>query len=160
MDNRLYPSANQISPTPQLETAPIDSDMIEVIRGDSAQKYISLLNLFSEYSGSGLPTIPFTETAYTASGAITGVSCVALNKATVAKLEMTIAAPEPGWLLVIYQKDAGTLGHTVTLTAGTYNGTNKIATFNAQNKGLVLLGVSATRFLVVANVGTVVLSGT
>ena len=158
MDNRLYPSAKQIIPTAWLETVPTDSDMVEVIRGDSALKYISLLNLFTAYPGSGLLNMPFTETAYTASGAISGVSCVALNNVT--KLVMTVAAPEPGWLLVIYQKDAGTAAHTVTLTAGTFNGTNKIATFNAQNKGLVLLGVSATRFLIVANVGTVTFSGT
>ena len=151
MDNRLYPQGNKIAPASELITAPTDTDMIEVIRGNSGQKYVSLLNLFSQYSGTGLSNAPFTETAYTASGAIAGVSCVALNKATVAKLEMTIAAPAPGWLLVIYQKDAGTLGHTVTLTSGT---------FNAQNKGLVLLGVSATRFLIVANVGTVTFSGT
>ncbi len=157
MDNRLYPSGKQIIPTSWIETMPTNSDMVEVISGDSSQKYISLLNLFRAY-----PTIaklPFTETAYTASGAISGVSCVALNKLT-PKLQMTIAAPEPGWLLAIYQKDAGTAAHTVTLTAGTFNGTNKIATFNAQNKGLVLLGVSATRFLIVANVGTVTFSGT
>lgn len=160
MDNRLYPSGKQVIPSAWIDTVPTDSDMVEVIRGDSAIKYISLLNLFTAYPGSGIANQTFTETAYTASGAISGVSCVALNKASVAKLEMTIAAPEPGWLLVIYQKDAGTLGHTVTLTAGTYNGTNKIATFNAQNKGLVLLGVSATRFLIVANVGTVTFSGT
>jgi hypothetical protein len=157
MDNRLYPSGKQIIPSAWIDTVPTDSDMVEVIRGDSAQKYISLLNLFTAYPGSGLLSHTYTETAYTASGAISGVSCVALNK-TSPKLEMTIAAPEPGWLLYIYQKDAGTAGHTVTLTAGTYNGTNTIATFNAQNKGLVLLGVSATRFLIVANVGTVTFS--
>jgi hypothetical protein len=72
---------------------------------------------------------------------------------------MTIAAPAAGRFLIIYQKDAGTAGHTVTLTSGTYNGTNTIATFDEYGECLVLLGVSATRFLVVSNVGSVGLSG-
>ena len=157
MDTRLYPSGKKIIPVGWIETTPTGSDLIKVVRGNSTQKAIMLQNLFKSFPA--MAKLPFTETAYATTGAaIKGVSCVALNSLT--KLALTIAAPEVGWLLVIYQKDAGTAAHTVTLTSGTYNGTNKIATFNAQNKGLVLLGVSATRFIIVANIGTVTFSGT
>ena len=157
MDTRLYPSGKKIIPVGWIETTPTGSDLIKVVRGNSTQKAIMLQNLFKSFPT--MAKLPFTETAYATTGAaIKGVSCVALNSLT--KLALTIAAPEVGWLLVIYQKDAGTAAHTVTLTSGTYNGTNKIATFNAQNKGLVLLGVSATRFIIVANIGTVTFSGT
>ena len=157
MDTRLYPSGKTIIPVGWIETTPTGSDLIKVIRGNSAQKALTLVDLFKSFPT--MANLPFTETAYATTGAtIANASCVAMNSLT--KLQLKIAAPEVGWLLVIYQKDAGTAGHTVTLTTGTYNGTNKIATFNAQNKGLVLLGVSAKRFIIVANIGTVTFSGT
>lgn len=80
-----------------------------------------------------------------------------LNNSSAA-IAVTIDAPKPGWLLVISQKDSGTQGHTVTLTAGTFDGTNDVATFNAANETLVLLGVSATRFVIIENIGSVGLS--
>lgn len=83
-------------------------------------------------------------------------SYVQLNSTT--KIEATIAAPTAGRFLVITQADAGTAGHTVTCTAGDFDGTNAIATFNAAEETLVLLGVSATRFVVVENIGSVALS--
>ena len=102
--------------------------------------------------------LTFEAEEYTASGAISSdVSYVELNKSG-ASLAMTIAAPEAGRFLVIVQTDSGTAGHTVTLTAGTYDGTNNVATFNAQNECLVLFGVSATRFVIVENIGAVGLS--
>ena len=96
--------------------------------------------------------------AITANGAIAATTELAtLNKADGA-LAVTIAAPSAGRFLVITQLDAGTHGHTVTLTSGTYDGTNLKATFNAAGKSLVLYGVSATRFLIVANIGSVALA--
>ena len=96
--------------------------------------------------------------AMTASGAISGdYSLVTLNSTT-PKIEATIAAPTAGELLVITQLDAGTAGHTVTLTAGTFDGTNDVATFNAAGETLVLVGVSATRYMVVENIGSVAFS--
>lgn len=102
-------------------------------------------------------TRPFRTQAMTANGAILETSdFVTLSKSGV--LAATIAAPRAGRLLVIQQIDAGTDGHTVTLTAGTYNETATIATFNADNEMLVLYGVSATRFVIVENIGAVALS--
>lgn len=84
------------------------------------------------------------------------VGYVQLNSTT--KIEATIAAPTKGRMLVITQSDAGTAGHTVTLTAGDYDGSNNIATFNAAEETLVLLGISATRFVIIENIGSVGLS--
>lgn len=49
--------------------------------------------------------------------------------------------------------------HTVTLTAGTWNGTNTVATFADINDALVVVFDSAGNGTVVANVGSVGLSG-
>lgn len=165
MDKRLYPSGQSLVPTRDIETSPTASDYIETIRSSIKQKWISLTNLFASPPPIGSTTpapitatyLKIAETEYTASGAIdANVSVAALNKTS--KIEMTIAAPAAGRFLIIYQKDAGTAGHTVTLTAGTFDGSHTIATFNAQDKCLVLFGISATRFVIVANIGTVALT--
>ena len=52
----------------------------------------------------------------------------------------------------------GTAAHTVTLTGGTFNGTNTIATFNLRDEMLVVHFDSAGRGQVIANVGSVALS--
>lgn len=98
----------------------------------------------------------------TASGAISvqknGV--VQLNHATVA-IAATIAAPAAGDDLVIVDNSAsGTAGHTVKLTAGTFDGTNNTATFAAPGKALHVIGLSATRYFILENIGTVALSST
>jgi hypothetical protein len=99
-----------------------------------------------------------TAVAYTATGAIGDAdSVVDLNHATV-KIEATIPRPTPGRILVITQIDTGTVGHTVTLTSGTFDGTNNTATLNAQYEALVLLGISNKRFLILKNYGSVALS--
>ncbi len=99
----------------------------------------------------------FNATELTASGAIDShASYVELNNTT--KIEATIAAPSAGRFLVITQTDAGTAGHTVTCTAGDFDGSNAIATFNAAEETLVLFGVSSTRFVIVENIGSVALS--
>jgi hypothetical protein len=99
-----------------------------------------------------------TAVAYTATGAIAEADTVVdLNHSSV-KIEATIAAPRPGRLMVITQIDTGTAAHTVTLTQGTFDGTNNTATFNAQYEALVLLGISDKRFLILKNYGSVALS--
>ncbi len=99
-----------------------------------------------------------TAVAYTTTGAINNAdSVVDLNNNGV-KIEATIANIEPERLLVITQIDGGTDAHTVTLTTGTFDGTNNTATFNAQFEALVLLGISQKRFLILKNYGSVALS--
>lgn len=103
--------------------------------------------------------LDLSPTELTASGPIAvNVSHVELNSTT-PLIAATIAAPAAGWLLFITQTDAGTAGHTVTLTAGTWDGTNPIVTFNAQFDTLVVWGLSATRFIIFENIGAVAFSG-
>ena len=100
-----------------------------------------------------------TETAYTASGAITNNGAVSLNQSGSA-LAMTLADPGgAGKYLIITQIDSGTQGHTVTTaTAGGFDGTNNTATFNAQYECLVLYSISSARWVIVENIGAVALS--
>lgn len=65
----------------------------------------------------------------------------------------------PSTLMIIKNTSAtGTAAHTVTLTGGTYNGTNTIATLDARDEMLVVYFDSAGRGQVIVNVGTVGLS--
>ena len=96
----------------------------------------------------------------TASGAVTpGVMSVELNHTTVA-IAATIATSldHQGLLVVKDTSASGTAAHTLTLTAGTFNGTNNVATLNAPNEALVVWIDSAGNGTVVENVGTVALS--
>jgi hypothetical protein len=99
--------------------------------------------------------------ALTASGAITvgkhGV--VTLAHATVV-IAATLAAPTSGYDLIIVNTSAsGTVAHTVTLPAGvTFDGTNNTATLDAPNEALHIVAVSATRWYIVDNIGSVALS--
>lgn len=65
----------------------------------------------------------------------------------------------PNTLLIVKDTSAsGTAAHTLTLTGGTFNGTNTIATLNARDEFLMVWFDSAGRGQVVANVGSVALS--
>lgn len=94
----------------------------------------------------------------TASGAIpAGVQVTELNHASV-----IIAATytvEPNTIRIFKDTSAtGTANHTVTLTGGTFNGTNSIATFNARDDFIEVHFDSAGRGSVIANVGSVTFS--
>lgn len=91
----------------------------------------------------------------TASGTVPDGSYVNLNHATVAIAASVV--PVAGRILIVTQKDAGTVGHTLT-TAGTFDGTNNTATFNAQYETLVLLAIDTTRWVIIGNFGSVGLS--
>lgn len=98
--------------------------------------------------------------ALTATGAITLTSgLVTLSHATVV-IAATKAAPTAGDVLYIVNTSAsGTAAHTVTLPSGvTWDGTNRVATLNAPGEALLAIAVSATRFFVVANIGSVAFS--
>lgn len=98
-----------------------------------------------------------TSTSYVADGAIDADDGFVLLDASSASTDMTIAAPAAGRLLVISCVSAAN-SCTVTLTAGTFDGTNDTATFDAAAETLVLFGISATRFVIVENIGAVALS--
>lgn len=97
----------------------------------------------------------------TASGAITpGVQSVQLNK-TNGTIAATIANANAhqGLFHVKAITEPGPGGdHTVTLTAGTWDGTNTVATFADINDALVVYFDSAGNGSIVANVGSVALS--
>jgi len=101
-----------------------------------------------------------TSQELTASGAVTpGVSSIELNHATVI-IEATIATTldHQGLFVVKDTSASGTAAHTLTLTVGTFNGTNNVATLNAPDEALVVWFDSAGDGTIVENVGTVALS--
>lgn len=96
----------------------------------------------------------------TATGAVSGgVQSVELNHASVV-IAATIASAQDhaGIFVVVDTSASGTAAHTCTLTAGTWDGTNTIATLNAPKEALVVWFDSAGNGTIVENVGTVGLS--
>lgn len=96
----------------------------------------------------------------TASGAITIDNGVVLLSAVTPAIAATLDAPTAGdELFIINTSASGTAAHTVTLPSGvTWDGTNRIATLNAPDEALHVVAVSATRFYIVVNNGTVAFS--
>lgn len=96
----------------------------------------------------------------TATGTVTpGVQSIELNHATVAVVA-TIAdsSAHEGLFIAKDTSATGTAAHTLTLTSGTFNGTNNKATFNAPNEALVVYFDSAGNGTILENVGSVALS--
>jgi len=96
----------------------------------------------------------------TSSGAITaGVQCVQLNHASTPVVTTIANAANHQGLFVVKDISAtGTAAHTLTLTAGTFNGINNVATLNALNECLVVYFDSAGNGTIIENVGSVALS--
>lgn len=100
--------------------------------------------------------------ALTSSGAITiGSGLVTLAHATVI-IAATLAAPVAGDELIITNTSAsGTVAHTVKTAAGvTFDGTNNTATIDAPEDLLHIVAVSATRWKIITNIGSIGLSST
>lgn len=96
----------------------------------------------------------------TASGAVdAGAKCVQLNHATVA-VAATIAdaADHAGFFAVVNTSPSGTAAHTLTLTEGTFDGTNNTATLNAPAESLLVFFDEDGNGTVVVNTGAVGLS--
>lgn len=96
----------------------------------------------------------------TVTGAVTaGVQSVELNHATVAVAATIADSTNHQGLLVVKDTSAsGTAAHTLTLTAGTFDGTNNKATLNAPNECLIVYIDSAGDGTIVENVGAVALA--
>jgi hypothetical protein len=89
------------------------------------------------------------------------IRVIELNHASTA-IEKTIASMVPYAGQIVCVKDisaTGTAAHTVTITTGTWNGTNKVITLNALNECLVVAVDSAGNGTVLVNIGEVALSG-
>lgn len=100
--------------------------------------------------------------ALTASGAVpadTGI--LELNHASVviAATIADLAAFGPGLFTIRNTSASGTAAHTVTLTNGTWNGTNKVATLDAPGEALTVRVDSTGRGQIIENTGAVGLSG-
>ncbi len=96
----------------------------------------------------------------TASGAVTaGKQSLQLNHASVV-IASTIAdaSLHQGIFHIKDISATGTAAHTVTITTGTFDGTNKVATLNALNECLVVYFDSAGNGTILENVGAVALS--
>lgn len=96
----------------------------------------------------------------TESGAVSDlVQSIELNHASVV-VAATIAdaADHQGLLIVKNTSASGTAAHTLTLTSGTFDGTNNVATLNAPNEALAVFIDSSGDGTVLANVGSVALS--
>jgi hypothetical protein len=99
----------------------------------------------------------------TATGAITAKKhgLAMLSHATVI-IAATLAAPTAGDDLVIVNTSAsGTVAHTVKAAAGvTFDGTNNTLTLDAPEEAVHLVALSATRWKIMENIGSVGLSST
>ncbi len=96
----------------------------------------------------------------TASGAVTaGVQSVELNhNSTAIAATIADASDHQGLFIVKDTSASGTAAHTLTLTSGTFDGTNNKATLNAPKEALVVYFDSAGNGTIVENVGSVALA--
>ena len=94
----------------------------------------------------------------TASGVVNrGVNALELNHASTS-IAATIADPTYHQILCVKQIDAGTAGHTVVLTSGTWDGTNDTITLDADLECIIVIFDSAGDGTIIENVGSVSLS--
>lgn len=89
-----------------------------------------------------------------------GVQSVEVNHGSTPVLVAVADAKEhQGLFAIVNTSGSGTEAHVVTLTSGSFNGTNNIATLNAPLEALFVWFDSAGAGTVVENVGSVALSG-
>jgi hypothetical protein len=140
----LAPGGKIDSEAQTLSNKTLTSPVINGGTGSFSGSFLGVLNA---------TTLKQTAVEYVADGAIAPTdSYVKLNAAN-ATCDMTIAAPIAGHWLIITATDVSN-SVTVTCTAGDFDGTGAsgdVATFNAVEDTLVLFGISATRWIIVAN---------
>ncbi len=130
-------------------------DIIIVAAGDSLHRLIVIAS-----SASTVTTLSETSQELTVTGAVNaGVKSVELNHAsTIIAATIATALTHPGLFAVVNTSASGTAAHTVTLTAGTWDGTNSIVTLNAPAEAILVWFDSAGAGTIVENVGSVALS--
>jgi hypothetical protein len=99
----------------------------------------------------------------TVSGAVTaGVQSIELNhtSVTIAATIATSVAHQGIFIAKATTEPGGSGDHTLTLTVGTFDGTNDIATFADVNDALAVYFDSAGNGTILENVGSVALSAT
>lgn len=91
--------------------------------------------------------IKYQSNAYTSASAIDVNDTLVLLTPGTSTVAYSYAAPVPGHKVYFHKTDAtGTAN--VQLTAGTWDGTNGTARFTGQYQTLEVIGVSATRFMI------------
>ena len=96
--------------------------------------------------------------SYTTDTAITIGSVASIDSSGGAR-SLTLA--DPGAAGIYQVLIATTVGNDITITcatAGALDGTNEIITMDTQNQALILLSISSTRWTIIKNEGSVVLS--
>lgn len=93
---------------------------------------------------------------HTGSGAVTaGVQSVEINSVAAAALTIASADAHQGLFIVKHTSSSNGQNHTLTLTSGTYDGTNNVALLNAANEALVVYFDANGNGTIVENVGSV-----
>ena len=121
---------------------------------------VSRLATVSSVTSGGAASISGETQELTVSGAVNaGAQIVELNHATVV-VAATIAdfAAHAGIFIVKDTSASGTAAHTLTLTAGTFDGTNTVATLNAPAEQLVVFVDGDGNGTILQNTGSVALS--
>jgi hypothetical protein len=131
-------------------------DKVIYIGDDNSNAELSV----SSVTADGAATLVGPSTKLTVSGAIApGAQGVELNHAsTIIAATVADAKAHHGLFAIVNTSASGTAAHTVTLTSGTFDGTNTIATLNAPLEALFVWFDSAGNGTIVENVGTVALS--
>jgi hypothetical protein len=133
-------------------------DVVIIVNTTNAScKYATV----SSVTAGGAGTLVVNEVQeLTASGAVTpGVTQLELNHATVVIAATVADASDHAGLFIIKDTSAsGTAAHTVTLTSGTFDGTNNVATLNAPAEMLIVFFDDDGNGSIVQNTGSVALS--
>jgi len=152
MSKRLHGREQKVKVTQELRLGSESALVIE--NADGSESNVDLAELASLDVSTRVQEL-------TASGAVnTGVSMVELSHASViiAATVADAAALAGTPITIKHTSSGGTAAHTVTLTSGTFDGTNTIATLDAPDEQLVVVFDSAGDGIVILNTGTVALS--
>lgn len=96
--------------------------------------------------------------SFTANGtATTNVGAITIAPATAATITVNVRAPTAGQWLSVAMPAAGT-ANLEGASGTTFDGTNNTGAFTAAGQALILYAISATRWVIVENIGTVTFS--
>ena len=131
-------------------------DIIHVVIGASEIHTLMVLTSTS----TALTVQLMSSQELTATGTVNpGVKSLEVNHATVAVLAaIADAKAHQGLFMVVDTSASGTAAHVVTLTVGTFDGTNNVVTLNAPAEAIIVWFDSAGAGTIVENVGSVALS--
>ena len=143
-----------------------DGDALGMVAGDivviiNTTNHSAKYATVSSVTAGGAATVVVNEVQeLTESGAVTpGVTQVELNHATVVVAATIADASDHAGLFIVKDTSAsGTAAHTLTLTAGTFDGTNNVATLNAPAEMLIVFFDDDGNGSIVQNTGAVALS--